>query len=234
MQFAQETDPLEENVSAPTPAVFRHRLTAGSGLLFVLLFFASLVMLGDLAGSFADPDAHFIDYHSSQDNQIQVVIGGYLITAAGLALLIFLTGLTNGTNGTAGDPLRLLALASGAVGVALFLAGGAALVMGAGAKTFGSITGDDPLTGDGVAVAPQLGYVLIFLSAMWALACSIAAQTWRTWSTGSWLRWLSVATVIALLLGAALFVPLILLPIWVGAVSLTELRRGSNLRSMPG
>ena len=185
-------------------------------------------MLGDLAGSFADSDALFMDYHSSQSNQIQVVVGGYLITAAGLALLIFLTGLSMRVNRFADEPQRVLALVSGVVGVALFLAGGAALVMGAGAKTAGSITGDQPLTGDGVAVAPQLGYVLIFLSAMWALACSVAALTWATWHTDrwpAWLRWLSVTTVVMLLLGAALFMPLIFLPIWVGAVSLAELRR---------
>ena len=228
MQFSLEANVVDESATIPPPAHKRPRLSLLSGLSFVLLFFASLVMLGDLAGSFADSDALFIDYHSSQSNQIQVVVGGYVITAAGLALLIFLTGQAAPTSGRNGHPLHNLALASGMVGVALWLAGGAALMMGATAKTFGSITGDAPLTGDGVAVAPQLGYVLIFLSAMWALACSIAAQTWCVWTASTWpawLRWLSVTTVIALLLGAALFVPLIMLPIWVGAVSVFERRR---------
>ena len=57
-----------------------------------------------------------MDSHSSQSNQIQPVIGNYLITAAGLALLIFVAGLTTSTNGSGGDPPGSLALASGAAG----------------------------------------------------------------------------------------------------------------------
>ncbi len=202
-----------------------------SGVAFVALFLASLVLLGDLAGSFADSDALFMDYHSSQSNQIQVVVGGYLITAAGLALLLFLTGLTASVGDCRRNHPCPLAFVSGIVGVTLLLAGGAALVTSASAKLFGAVSGDAPLSGDAIAIAPQLGYVLIFLPAMWALACSIATHTWHMWTTGlwpGWLRWLSVFTAIMLLLAAALFNPIILLPIWIGAVSLYERRRFSQ------
>ncbi len=227
---------MKESGTALPAGGYRDGIIVWSGFAFVALFLASLVMLGDLFGSFADSDAHFIAYHSSKSNQIQVVIGGYLITAAGLTLLVFLTRLTTQDEDGRRDHLRLLAFVSGIVGVTLWLAGGAALVTSAGAKTFGATTGDAPLTGDAVAVAPQLGYVLIFLSAMWAVAFSIGAYTLHIWTAGcwpGWLRWLSVFTAIMLLVSAALFNPIILLPVWVGAIAIREFRRTASASADP-
>jgi hypothetical protein len=74
-----------------------------------------------------------------------------------------------------------------------------------------------------VSLAPQLGYVLIAVTAMWALALAIGLLTWSGWRARSWprwLRWLSVTTTGLLPLSGFAFMPIIMLPIWVLGASI--------------
>jgi len=194
-----------------------------TGLGFVVLFVAGGLLLGELFGAFADPDHYFIAYFADPDHQIRDLIGGHLIAASAFALLLFCTLLTRylRSMGTTETGLQI-AQVSGMVAVTLLLVGVSAVLCVSMAKAFGRISGDDPLTSPAVALAPQLGYVLVFFPTMWAAALTIGGFAWAGWNRHLWgrgVRWLSVAAALLLPLSWISFMPVLLLPIWVLAVS---------------
>jgi len=150
-----------------------------TGLGFVVLFVAGGLLLGEFFGGFADPDAFFVAYYATDDHHLRDLIGAHLFVASALSLLLFLQLLTHHLRTLGGSDAGLdRAQASGVVAVTLLLAGAAAVMTVTMAQAFGRLTGDEPLTSPAVALAPQLGYVLIFFPAMWAVALAIGLFTW--------------------------------------------------------
>jgi hypothetical protein len=118
---------------------------------------------------------------------------------------------------------------SGVIAATLLLVGAAAVMTGTMADVFGRISGDDPLTSPAVALAPQFGYVLVFLPAMWATALTIGLIAWSGWTARIWptgLSWLSIIAVALLPLSWLIFMPIALLPLWVLGVTLWAWRTG--------
>ncbi len=150
-----------------------------TGLGFVVLFVAGGLLLGEFFGGFADSDAFFVAYFSDHDHHVRDLVGGHLFVTAALALLLFLLHLTRHLRALGGSETDLQAAqASGVVAVTLLLAGAAAVMTVTMAQAFGRLTGDEPLTSPAVALAPQLGYVLVFFPAMWAMAVAIGSFAW--------------------------------------------------------
>lgn len=65
----------------------RGRGRAWSGIGFAVLFFAGLLPLGDLLGSFGDSDATFVAYFAKDSNEVGALVGGVGLALAGLAFL---------------------------------------------------------------------------------------------------------------------------------------------------
>ena len=176
-------------------------------------------MLGELFGGFADFDAFFVAHYANDDHRLRELVGGHLFVASALALLLFLLHLTRRLRALGGSEADLQAAqVSGLVGVTLLLAGAAAVMTVTMAQVLGRITGDEPLTSPAVALAPQLGYVLAFFPATWALALAIGLVTRSGWHARIWprgLRWLGVAAALLLPLSWIGFMPIVLLPAWV-------------------
>jgi hypothetical protein len=208
----------------------------GTGIGFAALFVAGGLLLGEFFGGFADSDAFFVAHYADEGHHLRDLVGGHLFVASALALLLFLQLLTRHLRTLGGSDAGLeAARASGLVAVTLLLAGAAAVITVTMAKAFGRLTDDEPLTSSAVALAPQLGYALVFFAALWAVALAIGLIAWAGWRARLWprgLRWLSVAAAVLLPLGWAGFMPIVLLPVWVLGVTIWAWRSsGDPLRT---
>jgi hypothetical protein len=208
-----------------------------TGLGFVVLFVAGGLLLGELFGGFADSDAFFIAYYATDDHHLRDLVGGHLFVASALSLLLFLRFLTRHFRTLGGSDAGLdAAQASGMVAVTLLLVGAASVTTVTMAQVFGRLTGDEPLTSPAVALAPQLGYVLIFFTASWAMALAIGLFAWSEWTARLWprgLRWLSVTTAVLLPLSWVGFMPIVLLPAWVLGVTIWAWRSADDTLQLP-
>jgi hypothetical protein len=183
-----------------------------AGGVFVLLFVVSLATLGDLLGSFADSDRAFANHFSDGGNRARDIVGSLSLVLAGFAMVWFAIAMA-GTRDDRRTPLIVTAsLAAGGMILA-----GLALATVPLSISFGDLT-DDPGLGAGQAVLPQFGYVALAIGAMLPTAAFVIVVA----STPSLLpRWLSLAgyPVAALLLLAVMVMPMVLLSIWIAAVS---------------
>ena len=207
------------------------RARAWSAIGFAVLYVAGFVPLGELLGSFGDPDAAFADYFAKDSNRIGAVLGGLGVALAGLAFLWFLSNLHSSVERI--GPLPGLVTAAGTTFVVLLFAGTAALVTVPYARTFGGAYGDDSVLLSGEALLPQLGYVLLAVLAMWTAAVFILATTLAARANGSFPPWLVrlgfVAAVFVFLLGSSVM-GLLGVPVWAFAVGVHWFRRGSEDR----
>lgn len=159
-----------------------------SGLLFALLFFAGLLPLGDLLGSFGDSDATFVAYFEADSNRIGTIVGGFVLALGALSFLWFLSHLRSATTGVGSLPG--VVSAAGTTFVVLLLVGTASLITVPYARTFGGAYGDASILVGSEALLPQLGYVLIAVFGMWAFAALIVAVTVAARRGGTLPRWL--------------------------------------------
>jgi hypothetical protein len=198
------------------------------GFVFVVGFSVGILLLGELLGQFGDPDDTFIAYYAEEGNRWRDIIGGVLLVVAGLGLLVFLDGVTRRLRSAGGGPALDLALLSGVVSVVLLMTAAAMLAAVSAAQAFGRLFGDDALTNPSVALAPQIGYLLLAVPMVWSLVPAIAILAWSARGTGAWPRWLlglSVACVILLPCGVFAVMPVVLLPLGVVGVSVWNWRR---------
>src|SRR5687767_7519604 len=174
-------------------------------------------MLGDLLGSFADSDRAFADHFADGGTRARDIVGSLLLVLAGFALVWFAVAMSAAREDLGAPLIVTASLAAGAMIVA-----GLALATVPLSISFGDLT-DDPGLGAGQAVLPQFGYVALTFGAMLPAAAFVIVIA-RT--PGLLARWLRVAgyAVAALLLLAVMVMPMILLVIWIAAVSVTLAR----------
>jgi hypothetical protein len=199
---------------------------AWSGFAFALLFFAGLVPLGELLGSFGDSDATFVAFFEQDSNRIGTLVGGLVLGLGGLAFLWFLSHLRLATLGT--GPLPGVVTVAGTTFVVLLLVGAATLITVPYARTFGGAYGDDAILGGSEAMLPQLGYVLVAVFGMWAFAVLIVAVTVDARRSGTFPRWLVrvgfASAAFVFLLGSSVM-GILGVPLWTLCVSIHWLRR---------
>ena len=119
--------------------------------------------------------------------------------------------------------LSTLAFASGVVFVTMMFASGAAMTSVAASVEFGSTPVPD---GEFARQLEQLGFVFLLLYGMLAVGVCVAATSVSALGTGVLPRWLAIAGLaVALVVGAlgVFFLPMILLVLWVLAVSIAML-----------
>lgn len=182
------------------------------GGVFALLFVVSLVTLGDLLGSFADPDDAFETYFSDGGNRASAIVGSVSLVLAGYAIVWFALALAEARDNRRTPLVVTASLACGGM-----LLAGLALATVPLSISFGDLS-DDPGLGVGQAVLPQFGYVSLVIGAMLPAAALVIAIV-RTPSLLP--RWLSVAgyAVAALLVLSVMVAPMVLFAVWIAAVS---------------
>jgi hypothetical protein len=193
-----------------------------AGAVFVVLFVAAFVVsLGDLVGTFADPDEAFVDHFADEVNRVRDIAGSYLLAFAGLAFAWFAQ-----TMSLQADVRRVPILVAGSI------AGGAMVVAAAAFATvpmslwFGSLV-DDPGLQQGQAVLPQLGYVLLGLGAMVPAAAFMMLVASSSGLLPRWLTLVSYPAAALVSVTALLFMPLFVFTAWVIASAATHARPGT-------
>ncbi|MEX2227906.1 MAG: hypothetical protein WEB52_15840 [Dehalococcoidia bacterium] len=198
-----------------------------AGPAFVVLFVAGGVLLGELLGTFGDPDATFDEYFAERGNRARDIVGGYLLAASGMVLIWFAVQLRRALrvadNEASWPDVAGLA---GALAGLLIVVAAAALMTVSLSMAFGRGFGDTGQFASGAAGPPQLGYVLLCALAVIPAAAMIVASSIVTLKERSAPRWVSYAgfpLAAFLLLGLSVG-PLVALPIWVAAATFS-LRR---------
>jgi hypothetical protein len=196
------------------------RFAPFTGVLFVVLWVAATLVSRSPDG--AEGAASAAAYYSDSSNRVMMVVGTYMFVAAALVFLCFLVSLRGRLQAAEGGdaPLTTLAFASGAVSVALMLAGILALAAVPAGVALGGV--DAPTDGNITLFTQQIGFAMILVGAMIPAALSIfttSVITRRTGALPGWTAWLGFLAAIALLF-AAVWIPQIALLIWVIAIGI--------------
>lgn len=190
-----------------------------AGLAFIALLIVGLVLM-DSPGSEAS-DQEIASYLADDDKQVVNIIGMYVWAVAGVAFLWFSSHLygTLGKAENGNGTLSRLGFAGGIGFAACLFVAGAALNVVPAAIQFGDAT--DP-GADFVRFLPSIGWATLLIGGAFAAIAQIAATSIVSLRTGAfpaWLAWLGFLACVALL-GSAIFMPMVALPIWVLAVSI--------------
>jgi hypothetical protein len=203
------------------------------GLAFAVLFIAGLFSMSIPVGGEASSSEEIRDFYADSGDRTQVVISLYLLMFSGVAFTFFLAGLYTRIrdHAPASREMALAALIAGSAFIALVLAGAALL----GSIAGGIQLGNEPeLAVEDAAVARFLGHagygVLLIGAALSAtvviLATSVSVLRDSALAAG-WVAWVGFACALILLAGV-IFLPMVVLPLWVILASFTVLQGNSS------
>lgn len=190
-----------------------------AGTTFLVLFIGSFIPLGELIGSFADPDRQFVSLFSDSGNRTGYLAGSFLLLLAGLAFVWFADALS-----CEAGIHRAALLITGAAAAAGMIVAALALATVPLSLSFGAFV-DDPGLEAGQAVLPQFGFVALGMGAMVPAAIFIVIAARTPGLLPRWLALTSFPIAILVALTAFLFMPFILFIIWVLAVTASQWRR---------
>jgi hypothetical protein len=156
-----------------------------------------------------------------------MIIAAYLLVAAGMLFLLFLSGLRSRLRSAEGDPgtLSTFAFAAGVVFVSMLSIGVITLTAVPASISFaenGVATGADT-----IQIAQSLGWGAILVGGMLSagvMVFTVSILILKTHVLPAWTAWLGFLAAIALLF-AVIFIPQIALLIWALAVSGAMLAR---------
>ena len=202
------------------------RWGAIAGIAFVVLYVVRFVWFFDTPDSDA-PVREWTEYFRDSGNRTASILGGYTQLLAGLAFLCFIWALRNRLRRAEGssEGLSTLAWGSGLVFVGLVFVSAAAIMTVAAGVEFGE--GPVP-NGEFARQMEGLGMGLLLLFGLFSVGVCIAAVSGSARRTGALPRWLVIAGfVVAVIVGVlgVIFIPQILLLLWVLAVSIVMLRQ---------
>jgi hypothetical protein len=194
------------------------------GIVAALCLVAGMLLATDTPDGDA-PDEEWVEF--TDDNAGIQLVRAYLLIVASLSLVAFYSfGLRPLLGDTEPVDRALAHIGAGAtlLAAAAFSAGGLTGVAVGAANMFGDVPIDPSLarTFDNYV----FGFVLV--AGALSMACVIAVvaiQTWRRRVLAQWVGWLSLLAIVGML-GSIIFVPFVLLPIWLLAVSAAILARG--------
>lgn len=201
------------------------RLCPWAGLASAVLLVAGFILIGDTPDSTAKEE--WVRFYAESGNRLQQIMGGYLGILSAFAFLWFghtlITGLTVGRGG--GDVLTHLARSAATLFAALVILAMLVQVSLSAAIEIGDVAAPD--TGDFGIQFEQLAFGILLVAGCMAASLFVATATELARQGALWPRWLIWAGYIAavLLLFGALFFPLLLIPLWMVAVSVVLLRR---------
>lgn len=203
-----------------------NRIAAISGIIFVVLLIVGLMMASDFPDS-SDPDADWLAYYGDDGRLIRNIIGAYMMVAAAIAFVVFFAVFFRNLRLASGDEvLPTITFITGIMFLTTLLGASLLAVVAANLKLGDSTTP----TADFGRTLPAAGYVLFLIGGGFSAAAMIVSASiivLRTRVMASWVAYLGFIAAIALLF-AAVFIPMIALPIWVLVVSVALLRRSET------
>jgi hypothetical protein len=197
-----------------------------SGLAFAVLFVAGMLLLGDQLGSVGDSDRQFISYFEDAANRTRDIVGGYVLAAAALSLLIFAGGLHSLVAREA-PVISLVGMLAATASAVLMLVAAASLSSVSTSILVSDMFDEEPHEFGPAAsrLATQIGFMALVFS-MLAASLFIAMTSLASRATRllpSWLVWLGFVASAALLL-SFFFMPAAALPLWALATGLALVR----------
>ena len=196
-----------------------------AGILFVPLFIAGMVLSAPGVPDSDEPIEEWVEWVNDGGKQAAAFISVYLLALAAIAFVIFSLGLVrrirdggSERNVAAGSVLGLSVLGS-----VLLVAGGVALNAGVVAYLFDDNL-PDPTDVVVFVQAMSIGYGTILVGAALAFAAAIAISTAALRAVTP--TWFTIAGYVAavILLASVIFIPIVLLPLWVLGASILMLR----------
>lgn len=206
-----------------------NRWGAIAGLVFVVLFVVGFLLSGNTP-EYDASNREWVEWFEDDGNTNLQVVGMFLLVAAAFALVCFVAVLTRQLRATDRPELVNVAIGAGLVLAALIVVGGIAMNQVSAAITFGGGDGDYPIPrADVLRQSEQIGFGVTLLGGGWAAVLLVGATSLAVRGTALLPRWLVTAGYVAavLLLVSVIFIPFVLLPLWVLAVSIVMLRRSA-------
>jgi len=218
-------------VTAATASRPTARATAWGGIVFAVLYVGGIMlMLGptpddtnrDRPTKFAD---EWYRVFSDSGKRTQMILGAYVVIVASIALIIFGSQLRDrlAARGAAGS--GRLTFAGSILFGALTTAGAIAMAWIPATKSLG----DTALPrGEIVYLAPQLAFGLLLIgggagAALMLVSAGIGSI--RTDALPTWLGWAAIVIGVIVFALGALFLPMVLLVLWVLVAATVVLRR---------
>lgn len=203
------------------------RATGWTALAFVVLFVAAFVLVSQVP-AYDRPDEAWVAWAESSTDRARTVIGTMLWCIAGLLLmatwlgLVRIVGTGNVTDGYGLDVARGAGVVSGTMVISAALVAGAAPAAITFAPDFAAPGGDV------IRMLDQLGIALLLIGGGWSSALALACISRAAGRSSTLPRWLTTFGYVAaiILVFSPLFVPIVVLPIWIGAAGVV-LARGS-------
>lgn len=191
------------------------------GVMLVVGFFMSTIQTGSEDGS-----QKVLDFYAKSGNTNRLTIGAMLVFAACAILLYFFLALGQHVGST--TAARYVAI-GGAIFVAVAAVGVAGVASAAAVATFGDA---EIKSVDVIYYGQSLGYgTLIAAGAFGGLTMVAAGVAGRGGAFRSWLCWVSIIAGVVVALGSVIFLPMMLLFIWIIAVGIVLVRSGDTVTS---
>jgi len=204
------------------------RVTTISGGVFVVTFVASLILLGDEVGAFADSDGAFVEHFSTGSQRGADIAGAFLLGVAAAAFMYFTHLLAASCPPSNRLVTPVLVRTAGMLAGIFMVVAALALVTVPMSISMGHFFDEESKAFvEGQAVLPQFGYVTLVFGAMIPAAVTIAAVA-RLGLFRRWLNWLSISLAVLLALTSAMVASMVLLPIWVGVATVASRRTASS------
>jgi hypothetical protein len=197
-----------------------------SGIAFVVAYVVGMILVRTPDSN--DPAETIAAYYAaSKSHRVEMIVSAYILIAAGLLFLWFLSSLRSRLRAAEGGEgtLSTLVFGAGVVFVGMLSVGAVALAAVPGAISFGE--NGDIFGADAVQTAQSLGWGAILIGGMLSAAVMIFAASILTLRTGAlpkWSAWVGILAAIALLF-ALVWIPQIALLIWALCVSGAMLAR---------
>jgi hypothetical protein len=196
-----------------------------AGLAFVVLFVAGMMLSGGTPESNA-PDQEWFDWFADSGNRTTEVVGMFVLAASGLCFVVFLAGMVRRirTAGRRAGQALDVAWGAGLLAAGLIMVAAVAINQAAVGIEIGEVpTPDDA---DLLRMAEQAGFGIALLGGGWCAAVAVGALSWAGRRNGALPSWLANAGLVAavILVFSIIWIPMVALPLWVLAASVTLLR----------
>jgi hypothetical protein len=201
------------------------RWMSASGILFGILFIVGVLMVNLPDGS----NESVTSFYTESGNRLQIILAAYILCAAAVLFVVYLLDLRARMSaaGSAGSVWLQLSFVTGVV-FAVTVVMLAASIASIAASI--SIGGDPQPTADVARFVPEIGYGFLMVGGALMVAvhlASTAAEAMRNGLLPKWQSWLGYAFAI-IVLAAALFIPLIAVPLWTIITGIVLLRGKSQ------
>lgn len=205
------------------------RSASVSGGIFAVTFLVGLLLVGDQAGAFADPERAYTEIFSDDSHRTLDLAGSLLLIVSALSFGTFALQLA--ATGDVTRPSSVVTRVGGTLAAVSILMAGAAFLTVPASLLLGDFYGDPGLV-TAQPVLPHFGYILLVVGSTIPASALMVAST-RLGGFPTWLRWVTVVAAVLLVVTGPSVITMLLLPIWVATVVLVTRRADQIPRHAP-